>query len=124
MNALLLVAAGGAIGAGARYGLTLAIGRLTLGGVPVAIVLANVLGSFLMGMLVSALALRDGGEGWRLFAAIGLLGGFTTFSSFSLEAVLLWQRGEPTAAIGYVAASVLLSLAGLVLGLAIGRLAF
>ena len=124
MTALLLVAAGGAIGASCRYALGVWLGRLDLAGVPIPVLAANVAGSLLMGLLVAALALRGGGEAWRLFAAVGLLGGFTTFSSFSLEAVLLWERGEGAAALAYVAASVVLSIGGLIAGLVIGRSVF
>jgi CrcB protein len=77
-----------------------------------------------MGALAGWLALKAG-EGWthsvRLFLATGILGGFTTFSAFSLEAVVVWQRGEPGAAVAYVLASVLLSIAGLLAGLFVVR---
>ena len=77
-----------------------------------------------MGVLAAWLAFRAG-EGWsqplRLFLATGILGGFTTFSAFSLDAVLIWERGEAGLAAAYVAASVVLSIAGLVAGLALVR---
>ena len=77
----------------------------------------NVVGSFLMGVLAGWLAFKAG-EGWsqplRLFLTTGILGGFTTFSAFSLDAVLIWERGQGGLAAAYVAASVLLSIAGLV----------
>ena len=77
-----------------------------------------------MGMLAAWLALKAG-EGWtpsvRLFLATGVLGGFTTFSAFSLDAVLLWERGSSGAAVAYVTASVILSIAGLLAGLFVVR---
>jgi fluoride exporter len=84
----------------------------------------NVLGSFIMGALAGWLAFKAG-EGWsqplRLFLTTGILGGFTTFSAFSLDAVLIWERGQNGLAATYVAASVLLSIAGLVAGLGLAR---
>jgi CrcB protein len=84
----------------------------------------NAVGSFLMGVLAAWLAFRAG-EDWtqpaRLFLATGVLGGFTTFSAFSLDAVLLWERGDAGLAAAYVLGSVLLSLGGLVAGLALVR---
>lgn len=76
-----------------------------------------------MGMLAGWLALgaTAGGMGLRLFLATGILGGFTTFSAFSLETVLLWERGEPGLALAYVAASVALSITALIAGLALAR---
>ena len=86
----------------------------------------NVVGSFAMGLLAGWLAVKAG-EGWSaaraLFVATGLLGGFTTFSAFSLDAVVLWERGEAGAAAAYGLASVALSIGGLVAGLAIVRVA-
>jgi CrcB protein len=84
----------------------------------------NILGSGLMGLLVGWLAFQAG-EGWtqhgRLFFATGVLGGFTTFSAFSLDAVLLWQRGDLAMAAFYVLGSVVLSLIALFTGLALVR---
>jgi CrcB protein len=114
------VALGGALGASLRYGVNVSASRLFGTGFPVATLVVNVLGSFLMGLLAASLLER--GEG-RLapFLLTGVLGGFTTFSAFSLDAVRLWERGEATAAAGYVAVSVVLSIAGLALGLAVAR---
>ena len=84
----------------------------------------NVMGSFVMGLIAGWLALRAG-DGWsqhaRLFLATGILGGFTTFSAYSLDAVLLWERGQISAAALYVAGSVVLSIAALAAGLALIR---
>jgi CrcB protein len=82
----------------------------------------NILGSFLMGVLAGWFALKaDGGELLRLFMTTGVLGGFTTFSAFSLDAVLLWQRGDTIPAIMYVVGSVTMALLSLIAGLAIIR---
>ncbi len=122
MNALLVILGAG-LGGGVRHGVNLAVARLapTLS-FPLATLLINVAGSFLMGVLVEVLAFRGGAsQATRLFLTTGILGGFTTFSTFSLDAVALWQRGESGAALLYVAASVGLGLAGLVAGLALAR---
>jgi CrcB protein len=123
MTRLLIVAAGGALGAVARYG----VGRLLPAtGWPWPTLTANVAGGLLMGLLAGWLAFRGGaqGETIRLFAAVGLLGGFTTFSAFSLETALMIEKRQFALASGYVAASVVLSVAALFLGLTIARRAF
>jgi len=123
MTRLLIVAAGGALGAVARYG----VGRvLPATGWPWPTLTANVVGGLLMGLLADWLAFRGGaqGETIRLFAAVGLLGGFTTFSAFSLETALMIEKRQFALASGYVAASVGLSVAALFLGLMIARRAF
>ena len=118
-----LVALGGALGASCRHLANLLALRLVGPGFPAGTLAVNVLGGFLMGILAGFLALRyqSGGQGIRLFLATGLLGGFTTFSAFSLDAVLLWQRGEMAAALGYVVASVALSILALIGGLAVAK---
>lgn len=120
---VLVVAAGGAIGAALRHLVGLGAMRLCGTGFPVGTLAVNVVGSFIMGALIAWLALKapGGGQNLRLFLATGVLGGFTTFSAFSLEVVLLWERGAPGPALGYVAASVAASIAALVAGLAIVR---
>ncbi|SFS69851.1 fluoride efflux transporter CrcB [Brevundimonas viscosa] len=123
MTRLLIVAAGGALGAVARYG----VGRLLpASGWPWPTLTVNVVGGLLMGLLAGWLAFRGGGQGEtiRLFAAVGLLGGFTTFSAFSLETALMIEKRQFALASGYVAASVVLSIAALFLGLMIARRAF
>lgn len=127
MTRFLLVAGGGALGAMARYGLGLAAARLAPGAAwPWATLTANVVGGLLMGLLAGWLALRAGAhqESLRLFAAVGVLGGFTTFSAFSLETALMIERRQFAIAGGYVAASVVLSVVALFLGLMIARRAF
>ena len=117
---LIQVAAGGALGASARY-LT-GVGAVRLLGLcfPWGTLTVNVVGSFLMGVLIVALAER-GGMRFAPFLTVGILGGFTTFSAFSLDAVTLFERGQVSAAAGYVAASVILSITALFLGLWIAR---
>jgi fluoride exporter len=118
---LLLVMLGGAIGAGARY----LVGQAMLGwlgpGFPWWTLLINVAGGLLMGLLTGVLLRWGLGDNWRLFLGVGVLGGFTTFSSFSLEAVTLAQRGAMAAAAGYVLASVAGAIAALVAGLWLAR---
>ena len=124
MSSTLLVFIGAGLGGVARHGVNLAAARWLGSGFPYGTLAVNVVGSALMGLIVGWLALRAG-EGWtqsaRLFLATGLLGGFTTFSAFSLDAVLLWERGETGAFILYLAASVGLSVLGLVAGLSFIR---
>ncbi len=83
----------------------------------------NIVGGFLMGLLVGVLALRGGADQdrWRLLLAVGVLGGFTTFSSFSLDTALMIQRRAWDLAAGYVLASVTLSIGALFLGMAAAR---
>ena len=125
MNLLgvLLVFAGGGAGAVARYGVHLASVRAFGPAFPVGTLSVNVIGSFLMGLAVAWLMGRTGTiiEELRLFLAVGLLGGFTTFSTFSLDAVRLWQAGEGGMAALYIGLSVVLSITGLVAGLAAYR---
>ncbi len=124
MQTLLLVATGGATGAVARYLLGSAAGRMMgHGGWPWGTFAANILGGLLMGVLVSVLALRGGAdqEKWRLLLGVGLLGGFTTFSSYSLELVLMLQRRAYIEATGYGVGSMALSILALILGLFLTR---
>lgn len=123
MTHFLIVAAGGALGAMARYG----VGRVTpTGGWPWGTLTVNVVGGLLMGMLTGWLAFRGGAnsEQIRLFAAVGVLGGFTTFSAFSLETALMIERRELLAAGGYVLGSAALSIAALFAGLMVARRLF
>jgi len=119
----LIVFLGAGLGGGFRHGVNVAVARLLPGlGFPLATVIINVLGSFLMGVLAEGFALRGAaGHPARLFLTTGVLGGFTTFSTFSLDAISLYQRGETAAAAAYVLASVAAGLVGLVAGLALVR---
>jgi fluoride exporter len=124
LNATLLVFLGAGIGGALRHGVNDAAARLLGAAFPWGTLTVNVVGGFAMGVLAGWLALKAG-EAWaqsvRLFLATGILGGFTTFSAFSLDAVVLWQRGESIAAVAYVLASVVLSIAGLLAGLFVVR---
>lgn len=113
---LLQVALGGAIGASARYLTNTAVMRWIGPGFPYGTVLVNIAGSFLMGVLVVVLA-HKGGTRMAPFLMTGVLGGFTTFSAFSLDAYTLWERGQVAVAGAYVASSVILSIAALVAGI-------
>ena len=124
MNAALLVFLGAGLGGVLRHGVNLAAARILGAGFPWGKLAVDVVGSFLMGLIAGWLALRAG-EGWsqpvRLFLATGILGGFTTFSAFSLDVALLWERGQGGMAAAYVAGSVVLSLAALAAGLFLVR---
>lgn len=114
---LVLVIVGGAVGSAARYLLS----RLSLALIgpayPWGTLAANVIGGFLMGVLAGALARIGGSEQTRLLLGVGVLGGFTTFSSFSLETVVMIERGDLALALGYVAVSVVGAIGALFAGL-------
>mgnify|MGYP001791797069 CR=1 FL=1 len=121
MKTLVMVGLGGALGASLRFLWGVSVMRLTgPSEFPVAIMMANVLGSFLMGAFV-VFAAHRGLTHLSPFVMTGLLGGFTTFSAFSLETVTLMERGDVGAAGLYVALSVGLTIAGLMLGLWLTR---
>jgi len=122
---MVLVMMGGALGSGARYAVGSWAGRLAGPAYPYGTLAVNLSGGVLMGVLAGVLARAGGGadEPWRLFLGVGVLGGYTTFSAFALDAVALWMRGAYGAAAGYVALSVAGGLAGLVLGLTLARVA-
>jgi len=123
MNAILLVASGGAIGSVARYLVGAGMARAFGVAFPYGTLAVNIIGGFLMGLFIELLARRfQGSPELRLFIAIGILGGFTTFSSFSLDVVVLWQRGEFGIAFFYVLASVILSIGALFFGLWLARM--
>lgn len=122
MRLVLLAAGGGAIGAAARYLLNVGLGRWLGPSFPWATFAANVSGCLLMGLLAGVLVGREAETtALRTFLATGILGGFTTFSAFSLDFANLLHRGDGTAAFAYAAASVVLSLAAVFAGLAIAK---
>ncbi|MCG8446437.1 MAG: fluoride efflux transporter CrcB [Hyphomicrobiales bacterium] len=122
MTNFLLVALGGAIGAAARYAVTTASFRAFGPGFPYGTLIVNVLGCFAMGLLIEWLARKmPGSHDIRLFLTTGVLGGFTTFSAFSLDFASLWERGDTLTAFGYTLASVALSVMAIFLGLAAMR---
>jgi CrcB protein len=122
MKHLLLVAAGGAIGSSLRHLVNVAMLRWFGPGFPWGTLAVNILGCFAMGVLVELIARKFGpSQEMRLFVATGILGGFTTFSAFSLDAAVLWERGALGAAALYVSASVVGALAALFAGLWLAR---
>lgn len=119
----LFVFLGAGVGGALRHGVNLAAARAFGAGVPAGTFIVNVLGSFLMGLLAGYFAVRTGiNQHVRLFLTTGVLGGFTTFSTFSLDTALLVERHSYAMAAGYVIGSVGFGLAGLFLGLQAFRL--
>jgi CrcB protein len=119
---LVAIALGGAIGAVGRHAVAGQVMKLTGGGFPWGTVTVNVLGSFVMGALIELMALKwSVGQELRAFLTVGILGAFTTFSTFSLDVALLTERGALPGAIGYVLISVLLSIGALFAGLYVFR---
>ena len=114
------VALGGGIGASLRHGLGQWSARALGDGFPVGTLAANILGSLLMGLLAGWLVGREA-EAARLLLGVGLLGGFTTFSAFSLDSVRLLEAGRWGAAAGYVGGSVALSLLACLIGVWLAR---
>lgn len=126
MTSTLLVFFGAGIGGVLRHGVNFAAMRWPIVSFPYGTMAINILGSGLMGIVAGWFAFRAGEgtpQALRLFLATGILGGFTTFSAFSLDAVLLWQKGEVAQAAFYVLGSVAVSFAALLAGLAIMRVA-
>ncbi|MEM7439473.1 MAG: fluoride efflux transporter CrcB [Pseudomonadota bacterium] len=121
MSPILQVALGGAIGAVLRYGAVTLSARMLGSGFPLGTLFVNVLGSFLMGVVMAWFASRSSAV-WALpFMTAGLLGGFTTFSAFSLETIALYEQGRWSAASVYVVVSVVGSVAALAGGLTLMR---
>ena len=119
---LLLVMAGGGIGAGIRHLTNMGSLRLVGPNYPWGTMAINIAGSFAMGAFIALLARRfDASNELRLFVATGILGGFTTFSAFSLDFVVLWERGAALSALVYAIASVVGSILALFLGLWLAR---
>lgn len=122
MNTILAIALGGALGSVMRHLLNGWVGSLA-GGFPYGILACNVIGSGVMGLLVGLFAhLWEPSQAMRAFLTVGIVGGFTTFSTFSLDTVLLFERGAYGAAALYLLLSLVLSIGALVAGLGLMRL--
>jgi CrcB protein len=120
LSAYLIVFVGAGFGGALRHAMNVIVSRLLGSEYPYGTFLVNVGGSCAMGLLAGWFAYKgETSQAWRLFLTTGILGGFTTFSTFSLEAALLWQRGEGFNAALYVIASVMLALCGIFGGLKI-----
>ena len=121
MSPLLYVMVGGAVGSGARDLTGHAMTALLGAGYPFGTLAVNLVGGLLMGVLVGVLARNASPEGWRLLLGVGVLGGFTTFSTFSLDVVTMIERGALGLALGYILVSVIGSIAALFAGLSAVR---
>jgi fluoride exporter len=122
MNDALMVGIGAGIGGMLRHGVSVASARLLGPDFPYGTMTVNVVGSFVMGLLAAYFALKgEASQASRLFLTTGLLGGFTTFSAYSLETVLLYEQGRGAIALGYACGSVVISLGALFAGLTIMR---
>jgi CrcB protein len=118
----LIVFLSGGLGAALRHGVNLVSARTLGTEFPYGTLIINVTGSLVMGLIAGYLAFKgDASQHWRLFLMTGILGGYTTFSAFSLDAALLYERGATGLAALYVLASVILSIGGLFAGLAMVR---
>ena len=125
MSTVLAIAAGGAFGAVARYLLTIQIGHLMGLGFPYGTLIINILGSAILGAMIEGLALSWSiGNDLRAFLVVGILGSFTTFSTFSLDVMVMFNRGDYGPASLYMLASIGLALVGFMAGMAVVRLAF
>ena len=118
---LFLVIVGGGIGAGIRHLTNIGALRLVGPSYPWGTMAINVIGSFAMGLFIASMMRRGGSNEVRLFVATGILGGFTTFSAFSLDFATLWERGATLPAFGYALASVIGAIISLFLGLWLAR---
>jgi CrcB protein len=118
----LLVFIGGGLGSSLRHLINVVSIRSLGTAFPFHTFIINITGSTVMGLIAGYLAFKgEAAQSWRLFLMTGILGGYTTFSAFSLDAALLYERGEIGLALVYVLGSVVLSLAGLFAGLALVR---
>ncbi|MDH5675140.1 MAG: fluoride efflux transporter CrcB [Myxococcales bacterium] len=119
----LLIGLGGAVGTLMRYGLTLALAKTAGTAFPFGTLLANALGSFLLGVVAEAFAGASlGGTDYRLILGVGVMGGFTTYSSFNLETLRMVEQGEPARALLYALTMAALCLGCGVGGIRLGRL--
>lgn len=118
----LLVFLGGGCGSMIRYWVNVLCGRLFGTDFPYGIMLINITGSTVMGLIAGYLAFKgEASQPWRIFIMTGILGGYTTFSAFSLDAAVLYERGEVGLAALYVVGSVALAILGLFAGLTLVR---
>jgi CrcB protein len=118
----ILVFVGGGLGSTLRHIINMVSARLLGTAFPYHTFIINITGSTVMGLIAGYLALKGGAlQPWRLFLMTGILGGYTTFSAFSLDAAMLYEKGEIGLAVLYVVGSVVLSIAGLFAGLALVR---
>ena len=124
MNGIIYVAIGGALGASARYLTGLWATRQLPAGFPYGTLIVNIVGSLIMGILMGWLLTRDSSETAKLFLATGFLGGFTTFSAFSLDAINLLERKAYMPFFLYVGGSIIIAILALAIGLWIGRRVF
>ena len=120
-NKALLVFLGAGLGANARFWLGGWVQSRMVGNFPWGTMLINITGSLIIGLFVAMFMKLQWQMGWRLFVGVGILGGYTTFSSYSLETVELWQSGSYSVALGYVIASNLASILGCAAGLFVGQ---
>lgn len=120
---ILAVAVGGALGAVLRYVVVIGMSNISFIGMPTGVLSCNILGSFLLGILISC-SMKDPliSENLRIFFQVGILGAFTTFSTFALEVFNMTEKGDYTVAMIYVVLSVILSIGGLFLGISFYRL--
>lgn len=122
MYMILAIGAGGAIGAVLRHFVGMLALKLAGYDFPWGTLTVNILGSFIMGVLVTYMALIwSPSQEMRAFLTVGLLGGFTTFSAFSLDVMTLWERGTQMAAMGYIMTSIILSILAMIIGMMIIR---
>ncbi len=118
----LIVFLGGGVGSALRHGVNLAGSRWLGMAFPYSTLTVNIIGSLVMGLLAAFFAFKgEASQSWRLFLTTGMLGGFTTFSAFSLDVAVLYERGDLVLAAFYIMASVFFALAGLFAGLYIMR---
>jgi len=123
MNLILSIAAGGALGAVLRHFMAYRVSTVFGTGFPIGTLSVNVLGSFLLGLMVTLFAEKlNLSQEVRAFLTVGLMGGFTTFSAFSMETVLLLERHNYSGAALYILVSVGLAVGALVIGIMAGRL--
>lgn len=117
-----LVFLGGGLGASLRHAINVGCARACGINFPYGTFVINITGSLVMGLIAGYLAFKgEASQPWRLFVMTGILGGYTTFSAFSLDAITLYERGEIGLAVFYVVGSVVLSIAGLIAGLSLVR---